>query len=119
MTTHAGINISVLDHTALTQPFELLTFDLNEFVIGEVPSYLEQSTSTSVTAVETGTIHAILFWFDFELTSKVKISTLDSKFNFKQAAILQKTPLTVSTGSPLKVRSICRNSCIHAEVGLA
>ena len=118
MTTYSGIVLSVLEHKTLSQPFELLTFDLNEFDLGQVPSYLDQSVTSHVTAVETGTIHAILYWFDLELTPKVKISTLDSKFHWKQAAILQKIPITVSTGSQIKVQSMCRNSCIHAELTL-
>ena len=118
MTTYAGINLSVLEHKTLSQPFELLSFDLNEFDLGQVPSYLDQSITNKVTAVETGTVHAVLYWFDLELTPKVKVSTLDNKFHWKQAAILQKTPITVSTGSKVKVQGMCRNSCIHAELTL-
>ena len=118
MTTYSGINLSVFEHKTLSQPFELLSFDLNEFNLGQVPSYLDQSIGSQVTAVETGTVHAILYWFDLELTPKVKVSTLDSKFHWKQAAILQKTPITVSTGSKIRVQSMCRNSCIHAELTL-
>ena len=119
MTTHCGTDLSVLEHEPLSQPFELLTFDLNEFNVGEVPSYLDLSNNITVTAVETGTIHAILYWFDLDLTPEVKVSSLDTKSHWKQAAILQKIPITVSRGSTLRVKSMCRNNCIHASLSLA
>ena len=119
MTSHCGIDLSVLSYTPLTLPFELLTFDLNEFDMGEVPSYLDKHRTVYVSATEIGEVHALLYWFDLHLTPDIKVSTADGKYHFKQAAIIQKEPFEVSTGSSIRVDAMCVNNCLHAKQSLA
>ena len=118
MTSHCGIDLAVLPYTPLTLPFELLTFDLNEFDMGEIPSYLDQSRAVHVNATDIGEVHALIYWFDLYLTPDIKVSTADSKYHFTQAAIIQKEPLEVSTGSSIKVDAVCVNNCLHAKLAL-
>ena len=56
MTTHVDIELSTLEYTKLSDPFEMFTFDFTEQPSGTVPAYLNQSTSLQITATDIGQV---------------------------------------------------------------
>ncbi len=61
MQTHVNINLSTLDYQKLSDPFELFTFMLNDpDDHGRIPSYLNQTTSIRVPAVESGQVRILI-----------------------------------------------------------
>ena len=87
MTSHCGIDLSVLPYTPLTLPFELLTFDLNEFDMGEVPSYLDKHRTAYVSATEIGFAELDTTKIGVAQVSALQVSSL--KFCFAQVCVTQ------------------------------
>ncbi|KAK3100629.1 hypothetical protein FSP39_022782 [Pinctada imbricata] len=117
MTTHIDITLSQLNYTKLSNPFHILTFDLNEELRDSEPlSFLHMESKVKVTTMETGTLTAIIYWFEFELCEGMKISTLDSMFPWKQAAIMNKSKsVDVLAGQIVDINVTLKNSNITAK----
>ena len=118
MTTHVDITLSTLEYKKLSQPFEIFKFNFNEVDAGKVPDYLNQSTQMTLSAIDSGQITAVIYWFELHLTPDVKLSTLDTKLHWCQAAVMQKERLDVTIGGHLSIRAVCKNSCIDIKVML-
>ena len=85
--------MSGLEYTRLTAPFDLFSFDLQTFEMGQVPSDLEQEVTLDVDVVKEGRPDVLLFWYDIYLTPDVVVSSWDEQYNFHQAALYLE-PLT-------------------------
>ena len=118
MSTHVDIDLSTLEYNKLSDPFELFTFNLNEEPNGSLPSYLDQSLTLSTTAIDAGHVTTVVYWFDLWLTPKVLVRTVDTKLHWRQAAVMQKNRIGVSTGTPLVIQARCKSSCIDISVSL-
>lgn len=120
MTTHVDIDLATLDYKKLSEPFEMLAFDFNNTSesTANIPNFLHQKQNLKIRAVETGQVTAVVYWFDMVLTEGVKVCTLNQKMHWKQAAVMQRHPITVSTGSEVAIKSVCKNSCIDVSLQL-
>lgn len=59
MKTHVDIDLSVLEYKKLSEPAELLYFNLNEPLCTEqTPSFLQQSRTIKLPAINIGQVHA-------------------------------------------------------------
>ena len=60
MKTHVDIDLSVLEYKKLSEPVELLFFNLNEpLSTEETPSFLQQSRTIKLPAINIGQVHAV------------------------------------------------------------
>ena len=118
MTTHVDVDLANLEYTKLSNPFLMLTFDLNEELRESEPlSFLNTQNEVKVTTVETGRLTAVVYWFEFSLCEGIKISTLDSTLPWKQAAIMNKSnALDVFPGQELDLTVCLKNSCISVKI---
>ncbi|ELU04298.1 hypothetical protein CAPTEDRAFT_32873, partial [Capitella teleta] len=100
MTTHQDIYLSTLNHRRLSEPFELFKLDLNcDLKTPEdIHDFLNISREITVHSLCPGQVHAIVYWFDMNLAGDTIISTLSPLFHWRQAAIIIKQNLLVSTG---------------------
>ncbi len=115
MSTHVGIELSTLKYKKLSDPFELFTFNFNMAAEG-LPAYLDQATNQSIVATDAGHVTAVVYWFDLYLTPEKKLVTLDSSLHWRQAAVMQRSHVTVSTGTAVTVSAKCKNSCVDIKV---
>ena len=118
MTTHVDIDLFSLQYKKLTDPFELFEFDLNEYSPGALPSFLHQSKTFSVPVMEPGEVTAVVYWFDMVLLEDIKLTTLDQNSHWRQAAVMQKQHLMVSSGDNLKVKATCKSSLVDIKIQL-
>ena len=118
MTTHVDIELCKLPYKKLSDTFELFTFDFNEASDDRVASFLSQEHSLEVTATDTGVVTAVVYWFDLTLTPGFSLCTLDPKLHWRQAAIVQRAPPSVSCGMQIEVSAACKNSCVRVGVSL-
>lgn len=116
MTTHVDISLSTLVYKKLSQPFELFKFNFNDRTASKVPEYLNQSTQMTVNAIDSGQVTAVVYWFEVFLTPEVKLSTLDTKLRWRQAAVMQKTRPEIAVGRPMTIKAACKNSCIDIKI---
>ena len=119
MTTHEGIYLNTLEHTRLTEPFELVQLNFNTEPRSRVPSYLQHDSTISVPIIAPGDTTAVVYWFEMKLgpaPMDCRTSTLDHRCHWAQAAIMQRKPIALSEGENVQVHVICRNSCLHATV---
>jgi type II protein arginine methyltransferase len=119
MSHHVDIHLSTLKHQNLSTPFNLFTFDLTQPFddSGDLEiTFLHQDNTTNVMISETGTVAAVLYWFDLQLSQTVRYSTLDSSSHIHQAAFIQREPLEVNAGMELEMRSLCKNSCLRVTL---
>ena len=79
--------MSTLQHERVSAPFDLFTFDMQSFTLGQGPPEVEQTIDVEVEPTEEGRIDAILFWFNLHLAPDVIVSTWDEQYHFHQAAI--------------------------------
>lgn len=119
MSTHVDIELNALDYKKLSDPFELFTYRFNSPLVDGLPHYLDQTSNQIVVASDAGQVTAVVYWFELYLTpSTKKIVTLDPNMHWRQAAVMQKNTLTVSTGSTVTVKAKCKSSCIDIKVSL-
>ena len=116
MTTHVDITLSTLSYKKLSQPFELFKFNFNDKTQTKVPDFLNQSAQMTVSAIDNGQVTAVIYWFELLLTPEVKLSTVDTKLRWRQAAVMQKARPEVSSGRPMNIKAVCKNSCIDIKV---
>ncbi|CAH1777609.1 unnamed protein product [Owenia fusiformis] len=118
MSTHLDINLSTLPYKRLTDAVRILSFNFNEPLPSnkDLPGFLTQVTKSSTVCMEPGTIHAILFWFEINLTENLKLCTLDTDLHWKQAAIICPESVEVETGAEIKLKTTCKNSCIDIKL---
>ena len=121
MTTHMDINLSTLDYKKLSQPFELLSLDLNQPLdtTDDLQDFLQRSHEFCITCTEAGRVHATVYWFDLMLIEGVRLCTLSPTMHWKQAAVMRKEEMVVSTGSRVEVKASIRNSCIGLSLTMA
>ncbi|KFD65874.1 hypothetical protein M514_07041 [Trichuris suis] len=94
-----------LDYVPLSNPFRLMTIDLQEpFDEFTEPKFIEQTASTVVNTTREGTLNAIVFWFHLKCPSLscVCFSTSECSNHFKVAAALV-TPTPVMKSSTIEV----------------
>lgn len=118
MTTHVDIELCKLPYKKLSDTFELFTFDFTEAHDDQVAAFLSQEHSLEVTAIDTGVVTAVVYWFDLTLTPDLNLCTLDPKLHWRQAAVVHRAPLGVSCGTQMEVSAACKNSCIRVGVSL-
>lgn len=118
MSTHVGIELNSLEYTKLSDPFELFYFRFNSAPVDGLPHYLDQAANHTVVATDTGQVTAVVYWFELYLTPSKKIVTLDPNMHWRQAAVMQKNTVTVSTGTSIAVKAKCKNSCVDIKVSL-
>ena len=119
MSHHVDIHLSTLQHHNLTTPVNLFTFDLTQTFDDTSDlkmTFLHQDNMMTVTISETGTVAAVLYWFDLQLSPNIRYSTLNSSSHIHQAAFIQREPLAVNAGMDLKIRSLCNNSCLDVTL---
>jgi len=117
MTTHVDIDLSTLQHTRLSDPFTLITFDLNECLNEDQPlCFLEQMLKVKVTSVDAGTLTAVVYWFEFELSAGLRLSTLDTNSHWKQAAVMIKSHTDLVQGQDINFNITLKNSCISVKL---
>lgn len=115
-----NIELSTLDYTKLCEPVELLTFDLNRPLsrVDDLLDFYKQSFQCTVRACDKGLAHAVVYWFDMDLTQNIKISTLDKRYCFKQSAVMLEKPIELSVDSSINISVTCQESCIGMWVSL-
>ncbi len=118
MSTHVGIELNTLDYKKLSDPFEVFLFKFNSPPVDGLPHYLDQTSNQVVIASDTGQVTAVVYWFELYLTPCKKIVTLDPSMHWRQAAVMQKNAVTVSTGSSLVIKAKCKSSCVDIKVSL-
>jgi len=117
MKTHVDIDLSILEYKKLSEPVELLFFNLNEVLTTEeTPSFLQQSKTVKLTALNIGQATAVVYWFELTLSPEIKISTLSRQFHWRQAAVMQKRNINVLQGEQMTLKAVCTNSCIDVQV---
>lgn len=119
MSTHIDIELNSLDYKKLSDPFELFTFRFNSPLVDGLPHYLDQTANQNVIASDAGLVTAAVYWFELYLTPTKKIVTLDPSMHWRQAAVMQKNTVTVSTGSTVTVKAKCKSSCVDIKVSLS
>lgn len=88
-----------LEYTALTEPFDVMGFDLT----GKT-KYSPQKTTVRVTATKSGTVHAICMWFTLHLDEELSLSTAPWVENcWTQAVVFFESPLEVEAGTVVDV----------------
>ena len=106
-----GLNFSTLQHTRLTDAFQMLTFDFTAYEHDDKPSsFLNLSSSVEVKAVNNGCPTAVVYWFDLVLTEGVIVSTIDARYHWRQAAKLLESSLYITSNDLLMVHVECKNS---------
>ena len=118
MSTHVNIELNTLDYKKLSDPFEVFSYRFNSPLVDGLPHYLDQTANQNVIATDTGQVTAVVYWFELYLTPSKKIVTLDANMHWRQAAVMQKNTLTVSTGSTVSVKAKCKSSCVDIKVSL-
>ena len=119
MSTHVDIELNRLDYKKLSNPFEVFSYRFNSPLVDGLPHYLDQTANQNVIATDTGQVTAVVYWFELYLTPSKKIVTLDSSMHWRQAAVMQKNTLTVSTGSTVTVKARCKSSCVDIKASLS
>lgn len=116
MMTHVDIDLSSLKYKRLSDPFEMFSLDFNEPSDGEIPSFLEQTSQQRITACDFGQVTAVVYWFELDLTENVRLCTLEPTRHWRQAAVMQRCHLDVSTGTELLITAACKNSYVDVTV---
>jgi len=115
MKSHMHIELSTLDYTALCDPVDLMTFDLDDVTgVGRH----RQSNVVCVTALRSLSLTALVYWFELRLSDSVAISTFDRRTHWAQAGVMFYDELNVEVDSELRLETICADSCISVSVDL-
>ncbi|KAK3604567.1 hypothetical protein CHS0354_026258 [Potamilus streckersoni] len=115
--THVDIDLDILPHARLSEPFQMFSLDFNETLQAEeLPSYLNQTKEVTVNILDTGSITALVYWFEFRLDENLRISTLDSRTHWRQAALMIKGNNCVDQGQDMKCKFILQNSCFDVKL---
>ncbi|KAL3880349.1 hypothetical protein ACJMK2_032593 [Sinanodonta woodiana] len=115
--THVDIDLDILPHARLSEPFQMFSLDFNEpLQAKELPSYLNQTREVTVKILDTGSITALVYWFEFRLDENLKISTLDSRTHWRQAALMIKGNNYVYQGQDMMCKFILQNSCFDVKL---
>ncbi len=84
---YVGIHLDKMAYRPITKPMEVFNFDFKN-----IPS--PQSKSISFEVTDTGTLHAIAFWFELALDSETRVSSgpgLPALSSWKQAVQVAET----------------------------
>ena len=90
----------------------MFNLDLNCHDDSDSLDCLHQTNQVSLKVLETGNIHALVYWFEFELTDGIKISTLDPRSHWRQAGIMMKDEIQVEANQDLVAMVTLQNSCL-------
>ncbi|CDW57893.1 PrmA and DER1 domain containing protein [Trichuris trichiura] len=92
------LNLNQLDYIPLSNPFTLMTIDLQEPLDPPTePKFIKQLSRTVVHVTKEGTFNAVVFWFHLKCPSLscVCFSTSECTNHFKvAAALVEPTPVT-------------------------
>ncbi|KAF6027007.1 PRMT9 [Bugula neritina] len=108
--THRDIDLHALDYTLITQSTKLLVLDLNSEETDErgYPSYLNASNTVKESCLQDKSsgfidLHAIVYWFEFEMKGSSKVSTLDQRTHYRQAAVVLPQSKTCSFNDQVEI----------------
>ena len=90
--------------------------DLNRHDNSDSLDCLRQTNQISLKTLESGNIHALVYWFELELIDGVKVSTLDARSHWRQAGIMLKDELSVERDQNLVATVTLQNSCLDVVV---
>ena len=113
---HINIDLGTLQHTKLTEAFQLFQLDFNQSNNSESLQCLQQVNQTIVKVLESGTITALVYWFELQLLDNLKVSTLDPRTHWKQAGIIMKDEVCVETDQCVVATMTLQNSCLDVTV---
>ena len=84
--------------------------DSNESIYG----MFHQTNTLTMTCTSSGTISALVYWFDQKLASGIQASTVDPSMNFHQAAfILNQESKQVEEGETITLHATLEKSYLH------
>lgn len=123
MSTHIDIDFSTLPHKRLSDPVKLLELQFNQSrhfpeessssKAEGVPAFLDAKREVQVSVKHTGSLTAVVFWFDLHLYDSLHVNTSDSGCHWKQAAIMMPNHVTLMTNQILTLFVSLKNSCIR------
>jgi len=106
------IELSTLDYTALCDPVELLTLDLND--VTEVKGH--RTNTVCVSACRSLPLTAVVYWFELRLSESVVVSSVDKRTHWTQAAILFYDELELEADCQYCLETVYSENCITVNV---
>ena len=110
--------MSTLNHTKLSETFELFDLDLVS-----VPSQgqsslcsIQKSIEKTVDVINTGQISGLVYWFEIRLDENNCLCTLDTRYHWKQAGVIIKGDHMVISKEKVTARITLQNSCLDVLV---
>ena len=124
MYSHYDIELSTLDHTAMTTPFLLFTFDLKNLNTEDdisdaalhASNFLRKECTIEAAALETSSVTAMIYWFDIALDDNVVVSTINLNCHWKQAAVILTDGVPVESNDKLIVKAVCDGGYFGVKV---
>ncbi|XP_050416790.2 protein arginine N-methyltransferase 9 [Patella vulgata] len=114
--THVDVDLHTLQHKKLTESFLMFDFSLNpDSSTNEPTSFLEQSAILDVNILESGSITALVYWFELVVLDDLKICTLDYTSHWKQACMMIKEEVELIEGGMIKLEVNLENSCLELK----
>lgn len=119
-TSHPQLHMSTLEYEAVSDPFELFDVDVQGLLDGtrELASFgLRRDMQVGIT--HSASLHALLYWFDFEMSPTVKVDSLNGRGHWQQAAVIlvsKEDEISVEKDSTIDIRVFLRDNCIFAQV---
>lgn len=111
-----NIDLTTLTYSKLTDVHELLTIDLENVSIETPTNYLDQTLQKKLEVLASGKVTALVYWFELRLNKDTVISTLDSRYHWKQAGIIMKDDVSVLAGQQLVAKVKLQNSCLDVQI---
>ncbi|XP_077984857.1 protein arginine N-methyltransferase 9-like [Glandiceps talaboti] len=113
--THMDINLSTLPHHSLTPSFHIMDIDWTADL--DLDSHpLDTKTCLTVPVSTTGTLHAVLIWYDLHMDEDTIISTLDDVTHWQQSAIILEDNVNVVKGDSVEMKVTLQKSCIDISI---
>lgn len=106
------IELSTLDYTAVCDPIELTTLDLDD--VTEVTGH--RTNVVCVTASRSLAVTAVVYWFELRLSDSVIVSTADTRTHWTQAAILFYDELKLEANCQYSLETVFSDSSISVTV---
>ena len=121
---YIDIELSTLDYIHLTEEIKLLSFDLNDITQTNMADidYLDClparhiENTVCVTALQTDTVTAVVYWFELLLADDVSVCTRDIGLHFTQSAILFYDEILLTEGTKYQLRTVCDHSYLNISI---